>query len=451
MQEVKKIDEIDAGPMLIYPILKENDFKHFQFQESALKYLSISIVQNMALRYAIYCPLEKTAESSVWHTFAEASLPSFAESEDEDKMNRLVGEKNWVKAKEGLTGIVHQELKNHSIQYCKLNGQLQLVVCMEEGKFEFGFSCEFDPSKKRFIIIFRSTMQFKEFEIGTAPKYANYYSENTGFDKNTEECFGRVYTDEFHIKRTPEKFIMDIFADSFTRAINQYLQIHHPDLVQQEWVDYDATYLKNYTLKFHKSWQEMRHNKSLLGAALFKTFYISSCLREDQSGPFWPKEGDEDVARECIRLFLKYDIPFNPDEILSIITEFTSKTALIQACRKESFEGTSFVKLLINHGADIYAKEKGGATAFHYATEDTLELLNTIHQLIQTIKEGDKQKINAFFKAEKLRFIDQPVYKGMTPLALSMKNNSLEAALPILKLLEDNKVDFRSSKKRPLC
>ena len=329
-------NKIDAGPMITYPVLSADDFKNFEFQERALKFLSISIIENLALRYAIYCPLEKTAESSIWHTFVEASLPSNASPEEQTAMDELVGSGNWVKPEtKALTGIVHQETEEHSKKYCVNTQQWNILDCIRNGRFKLGFSCKFDPITKKFTIIVRSTMQYSIQQIAKYAKYANYYWNNP-FDKKNEVFTSRQYTLQFNIERSAELFIINIFAAALTHALNQYLGKHHPDLVQTEWVDFPETYKENYTLMYHNQWQIMRFDKVSLAKAYHRNFYISLSLRDEEAGDFWPKETDVEVAAMCIKLLLELGISFNPDHIPDEFLNLTTKNALLQACRKNN-------------------------------------------------------------------------------------------------------------------
>ncbi len=440
-------NKIDAGPMITYPVLSENDFQNFKFQERALQFLSISIVENKAMRYAIYCPLEKTAESSIWHTFAEASLPSNASQEDKVAMDKLVGMGNWVMPEtKALTGIVHQEVKEHSKIYCVHTGQLQLKMCIQKGQFELGFSCNFNPITNKFIIVFRSTMQYSVQQIAKYAKYANYYWNNP-FDKENEVFTGRQYTLQFNIERSAELFIINIFAAAFTHALNQYLGKHHRNLVQTEWVDFPETYKENYTLMSHNQWQIMRFDKVFLAKAYHKNFYISSSFSDEKPGDFWPKETDTEVAENCIKASLELGISFDPDHVPDEFKNLTNKNALLQACRKTTKDAPMFVMLLIENGVDIrkyplnvlrYAKNNPNPEVHIY--------LNTIHQLILAIKHNHEQSIKTYLNPDVI-MIDRPICNGMTPLALSVDNIGLGATMAVVKVLEDNKIDFRSSKK----
>ncbi len=443
-------DKIDAGPMITYPVLSESDFKNFEFQERALQYLSIAIVQKRKMRYAIYCPLEKKGDSSIWHTFAEPSLPTSATPEQKTEMKTLVGDGNWVMPEtRALTGIVHQEVKEHSKNHCVLTGQSELKNCIQKGQFEFGFSCTYDPITGKFSIIFRSTMQYKEHKIAKFARHANYYYENIKIDPGQEDFYDRQYTLEFHIERAVELFIMHFFANAFTNAINQYLKKHHPHLVKKEWVDLEETYRENYTLKYHKSWQTTRHNKDLLAEAYLRTTYISSSLRDGVRSEFWPKESDAEVAATCIKLALELGIFFDLDDIPREFRHHFEKTALIQACRKTTSDAPMLVMNLIENGASIN-KRIAGLTALDYAREnpnkEIITYLETIMSLITVIQYDDEKSIDTYLNPNVI-MIDRPIYEGMTPLALSVKDHSLNATLSILRILEANKVDFRSSKK----
>ena len=104
--------------------------------------------------------------------------------------------------------------------------------------------------------------------------------------------------------------------------------------------------------------------------------------------------------------------------------------------------------LLIENGVDIrnyslnvlrYAKNNPNPEVHIY--------LNTIHQLILAIERNDEQSIKTYLNPAVI-MIDRPICNGMTPLALSVDNIGLGGAtMAVVKVLEDNKIDFRSSKK----
>ncbi len=443
-------NKIDAGPMITYPVLSADDFKNFEFQERALQFLSISIIENLALRYAIYCSLEKTAESSTWHTFAEASLPTNAGPEEQAGMDELVGRGNWVKPEsKALTGLVHQETEEHSKKYCVKTQQWNILDCISNGRFKLGFSCRFDPIKKKFSIIVRSTMQYSIQKIATHAKYAFYYHMDQPFDKENEVFTERKYTLQFHIERAAELFIIKIFAAAFTHALNQYLKKDHSHLVQKEWVDLSETYNENYTLEYHNLWKIMRFDKLLLAQYYQRNFYISSSLREEEAGDFWPKETDAEVAAMCIKLSLELGISFNPDEIPNEFKHLTKKSALLQACRKTTKDALMLVMLLIENGAVAgLASSEILQFAENNPNPEVFNYVNTIRELIWGIRNNDIQRINTHLNPNVI-MIDRPICNGMTPLALSVDNidSSFVTTLAVLKVLEENKEDFRSSKK----
>ena len=59
----------------------------------------------------------------------------------------------------------------------------------------------------------------------------------------------------------------------------------------------------------------MRFDKLLLELDYHRNLYISSSMRDEKAGDFWPKETDAEVAAMCIQLLLELGISVNLDGI----------------------------------------------------------------------------------------------------------------------------------------
>ncbi len=447
--ELPKEEKIfDAGPILTYKSpLSGSDFKNFEFEEKSLGNLILSLNSGYNIRHAIYCILEKTENSSVWYVFIEPSLPASATIEKINMFDRMFGKNNWVKPEtKALTGIVHQELKDHALNR---SSQEKIKRLIRKGQYEMGLSCSVEDGK--FTVVNRSTMQYSIQKIEELAKYANYYMTGIEFDSKKEEFYGREYTLQFHLGRATETFILKNFIYALNGALNQYLK----NTLDIFWINIPLTIEKSWNIGFLEGWEEIRHSKRLLGEALLRTIYISTSLKDEKPGEFWPKERDSEVARKCIRLAVAHGIPLDVDRIPD---EFKKKSflknSLIQACRKETPDAAALVYDLIEQGADIYARDTeygdddDDDSVFYYAEKNSnkeiFKYISTIDNFIKAIKSSDEKGIETYLDPDVI-MIDRPIHNGKTALAMAAAYGNLDAVMAVIKVLNANNKDFSSS------
>ncbi len=426
----------DAGPILTYKSpLADCDFKHFAFEEKSLENLALSLNRGFNIRYAIYCILEKTENSSVWHVFIDPSLPSSATIADVNRMDRLFGKNNWVKPEtKALTGIVHQELKSHALNR---SSQKKIKDLIKKGQYEMGLSCFVKNGK--IIVVNRSTMQYSIQKIEELPKYTNYYLPEIKFDAN-EKFYGREYTLQFHMERSTNFLVLEYFTKALNSAVNKPC------------VDMPSTIEKCWVIKYLEAWENVRHFKGLFGEALLRTIYISASLKDDKPGDFWPKETDSYVARNCIRLALAHEIFLDVDQIPDeFMAKNFYKNALIQACRKETSDAAILVMDLVEQGADIYASDRHHIRAAFYHAKRNLnpeifKYISTIDNLIVAIKSSDEKGIETYLDP-KVIMIDRPIHQGMTALAMAAAWGNSNAVLAVIEVLKANNVDLSPAEK----
>ncbi len=437
----------DAGPVLTYKSpLSDRDFKHFAFEETSLGNLILSLNRRFNVRYAIYCILEKTQNSSVWHVFIEPSLSASATIEDVYKMDRIFGKNNWVKPEtKVLTGIVHQELKSHALSR---SVQQKIKYLIVNGQYEMGLSCFVKDGK--ISVVNRSTMQYSVQKIEELPKYANYYMTDK-FDSDKEEFYGRDYTLQFHLERSVGSFILKNFIEALNGALNQYLK--NSLLQGSSWVDMPLTIEKCWTMGYFKNWEKICRSKPLLGEALLKTIYVSASLKDEKSGEFWPEETDSNVAKKCIGLALAHGIPLDVDRIPGEFAEkYFHKSALTHACKKETSDALMLVMDLVEQGANIYAIDRryGGEAVFEYAernsNKEIFKYISTIDNLIEAIKFSDEKGIETYLDSNVI-MIDRPIHKGQTALAMAAAYGNVDAVMTVIEILKANNKEFNSSEK----
>ncbi len=439
LQSERKI--FDAGPILTYKSpLAESDFKNFKFEEKSLGNLILSLNREYDIRFAIYCILEKTENSSVWHVFIDPSLSTSATIEKINEYDQIFGKNNWVKPEiKALTGIVHQELKSHALSR---SSQQSIKDLIRKGQYEMGLSCSIEDGK--ITVVNRSTMQYSVQKIEELAKYANYYMKRIKFDSEVEQFYGRKYTLQFNLERSTEPFILKNFIEALNGALNQYLK--------KQLVDIPSTIRECYNIQYHTKWEKIRHNKRLLGEALLRTIYISASLKDETPGEFWPKETDTYVATNCIRLALAHEISLDVDRIPNEFAEKKFyKNALIQACRKETSDAAMLVMELVEQGANVYAWDgdcsqgDSGGSVFYYARKNSnkeiFKYINTIHHLIKAIKSSDEKGIRTYLDPNVI-MIDRPIHQGMTALALAAGFGNLDAVLTVIKVLKANNKDI---------
>ncbi len=434
----------DAGPILTYKSpLADCDFKHFAFEEKSLENLALSLNRGFNIRYAIYCILEKTENSSVWHVFIDPSLSSSATNEKISLYDRVFGKNNWVKPEiKALTGIVHQELKSHALSR---SSQQSIKDLIRKGQYEMGLSCFVEGGK--ITVVNRSTMQYSIQKIEELAKYGNYYLDNIKIDQENEQFYGREYSLEFHLERSTEPFILKNFAETLNGAINQYQK----NLVIVQYVNMPLTIVKCWNIKYLNEWEKTRRNKQLFGEALLRTIYVSASLKDEKHGEFWPKESDRDVARSCIRLALAHEIFLDLDRIPDEFEEKKfSKSLLMQASGKKTSDAAALVMDLIEQGADIHAYPGHALMVRSFAesssNKEILKYIDTILELIAAIRFSDEQGIKTYLDPNVI-MIDRPINKGMTALAMAAALGNSDAVLTVMEVLKANDIDLSPPEK----